>query len=177
MGSGIVQAPSNPVEFLLVNGLFIGIIFLFLRKDIARRPYLLLIALPFVLTGYIAAAIVVIPAGYLAARIIARTDTDFPGVLAFFGLGILIFCELFYLKDNMGDTYFRMNTVFKTYLPAWIMLGTASFAMAGKWLSATQMDPASFSEANGWYRGYHSRHTLYPPVCHPGQSELWIRDP
>jgi uncharacterized membrane protein len=35
----------------------------------------------------------------------------------------------------MGDTYFRMNTVFKTYLPAWIMLGIASFSMAGKWLA------------------------------------------
>ena len=33
------------------------------------------------------------------------------------GLTILIMCELIYLKDNMGDTYFRMNTVFKCYLP------------------------------------------------------------
>lgn len=140
-GTGIVQAPSNPFEFLLVNGLFIGIIFLFLRKDIARQPFLLLVALPFVLTGYIAAAIAVIPAVYLAARIITRADTDFSGVLALFGLVILIFCELFYLKDNMGDTYFRMNTVFKTYLPAWLMLGTASFALAGTWLSQQRWIP------------------------------------
>ena len=27
-----------------------------------------------------------------------------------FGLLILILVELFYLKDNMGDTYFRMST-------------------------------------------------------------------
>ncbi len=176
-GTGIVQAPSNPVEFLLVNGLFIGIIFLFLRKDIARRPYLLLIALPFVLTGYIAAAMVVIPAAYLAARIIARTDTDFPGVLAFFGLGILIFCELFYLKDNMGDTYFRYEYRIQN-LPSRMDHAWHRLICHGRYMVVpTQMDPASFSEANGWYRGYHSRHALYPAVCHPGQPELWIRDP
>ena len=71
-GIGIVHSPSDPVEFLLVNGLFIGIFILFLWQDIARRPWLLLIALPFLLTGYITAAIIVIPAGYMAARIVTR---------------------------------------------------------------------------------------------------------
>ncbi len=140
-GMGVVFTPSNPVEFLLVNGWFIGIIILFLRKDITRRPSLLLIALPFFLTGYIAGAIAMIPAAYLAARIIFRNDVDFPSILALFGFGILIFCELFYLRDNMGDTFFRMNTVFKTYLPAWLMLGTASFIIAGKWLSENRRIP------------------------------------
>ena len=140
-GIGIVYSPSNPFEFLLVNGLFIFIIILFLGRDIARRPYLLLLALPFLLTGYITAATIVIPAGYIAARIITRNDVDFPSLLAFFGLMILLFCELFYLKDNMGEMFFRMNTVFKTYLPAWILLGTAAFAMTGKWLSESRRIP------------------------------------
>jgi YYY domain-containing protein len=134
-GIGIVHNPSNPFEFLLVNGLFLGIIILFLRQDIFRRPWLLLIVLPFLLTGYVTSAIIVIPAGYLATRIVTGKDVDFPVLLALFGLAILIFCELIYLKDNMGDTFFRMNTVFKTYLPAWLMLGTAAFSMTGKWLS------------------------------------------
>ncbi len=82
-GIGIVHAPSNPVEFLLVNGLFIGIIILFLLKDITRRPYLLLIAIPFVLTGYIAAAIAVIPAIYWQHGLFPGTMLTFPVYLLF----------------------------------------------------------------------------------------------
>lgn len=132
----MVQTPSNPIEFLLVNGWFIALFLVFLVHDIAKRPYLLLVALPFALMGYIAAAIVVIPAIYFIARLAKEREIDCSGLLAIFGLVILIFCEVIYLKDSMGDTYFRMNTVFKFYLPAWIILGIAAFAMAGKWLQA-----------------------------------------
>jgi YYY domain-containing protein len=130
----IVQTPSNPLDFLLVNGWFIALFFAVLVKDIARRPYLLLVAIPFAFVGYTAAAIAVIPVMYFTARLAQKRETDCSGLLAIFGLLILIFCELFYIRDNMGDMYFRMNTVFKCYLPAWILLGIAAFAMAGKWL-------------------------------------------
>lgn len=134
-GIGIVRTPSDPIEFLLVSGLFIAIILAFLAKDIHKRPWLLVVALPFLVFGYLAAAIAVIPAVYLAARIFTEREVDFTDLLAFFGLTILISGELLFLKDNMGDTYFRMNTIFKTYLPAWIMLSTASFVMVARWLT------------------------------------------
>ncbi|MDO9326459.1 MAG: DUF2298 domain-containing protein [Methanoregula sp.] len=133
-GLSMVQTPSNPFEFLLVNGWFIALFLVFLIPDIAKRPYLLLVALPIAIMGYTAAAIAVIPVIYLIARFVQNHEIDSPVLLAILGLFILIFCEFFYLKDNMGDTYFRMNTVFKCYLPAWILLGMAAFAMAGKWL-------------------------------------------
>ncbi|MEI7857341.1 MAG: DUF2298 domain-containing protein [Methanomicrobiales archaeon] len=135
-GISIVQIPSNPFEFLLVNGWFIALFFVFIIPDIAKRPYLLLVAVPFALFGYTAAAIAVIPAIYLIVRFVQNNEIDSPALLAILGLFILIFCELFYLKDNMGDTYFRMNTIFKCYLPAWILLGIAAFAMAGRWLES-----------------------------------------
>ena len=136
-GISIVHIPSNPFEFLLVNGLFIAIFFAFLWRDMVKRPYLLLAVIPFVLTGYLAAAIAMIPFVYF----LAREHHDLPDILASIGLLLLIFCELFYLKDNMGDTYFRMNTVFKCYLPAWIILGIAATTMVGKWLSETRWIP------------------------------------
>ena len=136
-GISIVHTPSDPFEFLLVNGLFIAIFFAFLWRDMVKRPYLLLAVIPFILTGYVAAAISVIPLIYF----IARKHHDPSDILAGTGLIILIFCEIFYLKDNMGDTYFRMNTVFKCYLPVWILLGIAASSMVGKWLSESSWVP------------------------------------
>ncbi len=134
----LVQTPSDPLEFLWVNGIFIAIFFALLVPEIRKQPWLLLACLPFALTGYTAAAIAVIPMVYF----LAKADRDFPDILAAFGLAILIACELVYMKDNMGETFFRMNTVFKCYLPAWLMLGTAAFVMAGRWLSSRPEIPA-----------------------------------
>jgi YYY domain-containing protein len=126
-GIAIVKTPSDPFQFLLVNGWFIAIFLLLLIRDIRERPYLLLVAIPFVLAGYVAAAIAAIPLVYF----LAKKEHTLPDILAILGLLLLIIVELFYLKDNMGDTYFRMNTVFKCYLPAWIILGISAFSLAG----------------------------------------------
>jgi YYY domain-containing protein len=133
----LVRTPSDPLEFLWVNGIFIAIFFALLVPEIRKKPWLLLACLPFALAGYVAAAIAVIPLVYF----IAKADRDLPDVLAAFGLAILIACELIYMKDNMGETFFRMNTVFKCYLPAWLMLGTAAFIMVGQWFTSSLRIP------------------------------------
>jgi YYY domain-containing protein len=133
----LVRTPSDPLQFLFVNGLFIAVFFALLVPEVRKRPWFLLAALPFAIAGYIAAAIAIIPLAYFAVK----EDRDFADILAVFGLAILVICELFYMKDNMGETYFRMNTVFKCYLPAWLMLGTAAFVKIGQWLSSWNRVP------------------------------------
>ena len=135
-GVGIVPIPSAPVEFLLVHGFFLAVLVAYCAPDIRKRPYLLAAAVPFILAGYPAAAIAVVPLVYLLARRrFTAVDT-----LAILGLTIILITELIYLVDNMGETYFRMNTVFKFYLPAWFLLGTASLAIIGEWLQGTGID-------------------------------------
>jgi len=125
-GIGIVDTPTPVPAFLLVHGIFIILFLIYLARDIAGRPLLLLTPVPFALAGYAAAGVAALPLVYFLARK-RKTPAE---LLAVIGLIVIIICEFFYLKDNMGDTYYRMNTVFKFYLPAWILMGASGFAMA-----------------------------------------------
>jgi YYY domain-containing protein len=128
-----VPSPSALPEFLLVHGFFLVLLYLLLARDIVRRPLVALFALPFALTGYVAAAIAVLPLAYLVTARGRRPST----VLAAMGLSIIVICEIVYLKDNMGEVYYRMNTVFKCYLPAWLLMGSGVSLMVGEWWSAS----------------------------------------
>ena len=49
--------------------------------------------------------------------------TAFPLLLAGFAFYLLVGAELFYVVDQFGGGLRRMNTVFKTYYQAWLLLG------------------------------------------------------
>ncbi|MEN6610329.1 MAG: DUF2298 domain-containing protein [Methanoregulaceae archaeon] len=129
-GVFLVHTPTEPTEFLLVHGFFLIVFYLFIVRDIVKRPYFLLIAVPFLVTGYYSAAITVVPIVYILAKKTLKPEE----LLAILGLAIVVFCEILYLKDNMGDTYFRMNTVFKFYIAAWLIMGVSAFALVADWL-------------------------------------------
>lgn len=131
-GIGLVTDPSGLIPFLLVFGLFITIFVVECRDDIVSRPVFLLAAVPFVLLGYGAAALAAVPLAYLLLR---RRFAP-PDLLAAVGLAILVFIEFFYLIDNMGDVYYRMNTVFKFSLVAWMLMGISAFTYIGRWLDS-----------------------------------------
>jgi YYY domain-containing protein len=141
-GLALVTMPSDPVQFLFVHGFFIVLFCLLLAKEMAQRPYLLLIAVPFAFAGYPAVALSVIPAIYL----IIKRPPDVPQILGILGFILIIITEFVYLKDNMGDIYFRMNTVFKVYNVAWLLLSISLFTMAGSALSASGRIPVFSKE-------------------------------
>jgi YYY domain-containing protein len=125
-GIGFVYTKTTLQEFLLVFGWFLLFFVCTLYSDIKKRPYLLLLSVPFILTGYLVIGLIVTLLSYLIAR--HEGVSDF---LMGCGLFIALVCEIVYMVDGMGPDWYRMNTIFKLYLPAWLLVGIGSTCSAG----------------------------------------------
>jgi uncharacterized membrane protein len=68
----------------------------------------------------------------------------FLGLLLTLGLGILAGTELIYLRDFLqGGEWYRMNTLFKFGVPAWVLLGLAGGALWPRAWAATRRLPGA----------------------------------
>jgi YYY domain-containing protein len=68
-------------------------------------------------------------AAFLLLRWDASPKERFTALLLFIGLAILLGCEVVFLKDFLaGGEWYRMNTVFKFYIQAWVLLGLGTAA-------------------------------------------------
>jgi YYY domain-containing protein len=125
-GVGIVHTKTILPQFFLVFGWFLLLLVCTLYSDIKKRPYLLLIAIPFIVTGYPLIGLILVLLAYLVAR-----REGVPDFLCGCGLLLVLLCELIYVIDtlNSGDWY-RMNTVWKFYFSAWLILGVGSLCSA-----------------------------------------------
>ncbi len=65
-----------------------------------------------------------IPLAVLSGMSILKRD--FKSILIFISALIFLLVELFYVNDPYPEKWERLNTVFKTYIQAWIMLSFAS---------------------------------------------------
>lgn len=133
-GIGLGFPPTDPLAFIAIWGGFLAVVYAAVARDIWRSPAYLAVALPFFATGYVALGVVVVPFTYL----VLRRERSFPDLLCIAGLAVLAICDLFYLREMLGGDYSRFNTIFKFYFDAWILLGTGSLLLAGRWLAAAR---------------------------------------
>ncbi len=75
---------------------------------------------------------ILIPIAVLSGMSLLKRDTNFENVLIFISAITLLLVEVFYVDDPYPQKWERLNTVFKTYIQAWIMLSFASSFIVSK---------------------------------------------
>jgi YYY domain-containing protein len=78
--------------------------------------------------------------GILLVALVFAARREPPGrdrsavLLAATGVFLLFVPEILFVRDSYGDAYYRLNTVFKSYFQAWLLLSLAVPALLCNWL-------------------------------------------
>jgi YYY domain-containing protein len=150
-GVGAKVATTSLREFFIVFGALLAAPALYLVAKVGPklsvRPDLrqlvgALVALVVVVAYLAGNAVLVVLLALVAATLVAIDAADdgdgrAPLLLILAASVALLACELVYLKDPYGDRLYRMNTVFKLYLQAWVLL-----SIAGPWCVLQLFDRA-----------------------------------
>lgn len=124
----LVYTPSPIIPFLLMWGIiFCGLIWTY-REQIITYPWVTIILIPGVILGNPSFSIIGVL--FLYACIRRKNIQD---ILIILSLSSIMFCELFYLNDNLFEANYRLNTVFKMYSSAWLLLGIAILIEIGQY--------------------------------------------
>lgn len=128
-GFFFVQTPTVINEFLLVYLFFVAVFILYGFSVLKKYPWLIVVPILFAIIGYASAGVALFCILLLLGKREMLPETIF-GIL---GMAIVFMMEFIYLKDYMGDVYYKMNTVFKFGFCAWFMLGVSALLIIGKW--------------------------------------------
>lgn len=140
-GVGFKLATTSIKEFLVVFAFLLSMPALLVGVEATRRlprgevahAVLALGSLALVIAAIYGKSVMLLLALLIGATLVSayREDDEErrgPLLMALGGMVLLLACELVYIRDPYGERLYRMNTVFKFYLQAWILL-----SLAGPW--------------------------------------------
>lgn len=135
-GIGLVRQRTDWAPFVTFWGFFLvasalaGFNSLYQRRLLARKGLVALLALVVLILTvkrlWTPLTIMLAAVPFLLELFNRERPTKeaFACMLVVVGFAVLMGCEFFYFKDFLqGSEYYRMNTVFKFYVQAWILLG------------------------------------------------------
>lgn len=148
-GVGMQLAKTSLAQFFVVFGAFLTPIGLFLAHEIGSKAkmqseqlqalgalgLLLILVAYFVGNGVLPVLVLLVLSALFCAYAEDDREQRTAMLLVIGAAAALLACELVFIRDPYGEKLYRMNTVFKLYFQAWVLL-----CVAGPWCLSRMLD-------------------------------------